>query len=1196
MYFKQLELSGFKSFADRTKVQLEPGVTAIVGPNGCGKSNILDALRWVLGEQRARELRGDHMQDVIFNGSENRHPLGMSEVSVTFDNADSKLPVDFAEVQVTRRVYRSGESEYLINKAPCRLRDIQELFMDTGIGLQAYSMVGQGKMDLILSSKPDDRRYLFEEAAGIIKYKNRKRVATRRLDSAEQNLLRLTDIITEVERQMRSLKRQVNAAIRYRELSEELRSLEIRAAWLTFTQLTTEIKQLQKQFAQTRDRYEGMAGRVTTLEARREELGLRQLEVDRALLVRREGVHEIDSEMEKIERDIALLRQQVEFSKEQQDRAGREQNGLRERAAVIQERVEGAGAQVVKIRDRIASCEAALASKTEDHAGASRLVAETDARLETVRAQAAERMNTRARTLTELETIEANVETAGRQFAEICERITTISSRRGELAECLESRRGEESKARNALQELLSKREHLNGEQATKADALRNVHDRWQDLREKKSSLEARLGSLRELRDSYEGFATGVRAVMRMKADGEAGLSGIIGPVGDLLSVDKQYERAIEAALGGNINNVAVEDADAAKEAIALLKARSAGRVTFLPLDIIRGSDRPNGMEPFTKQQGVIGPAIDFVQYEERLEPAIGYLLYRTLVVETLDDAIRIARAGGPYPKLVTLDGEVVSPSGAVTGGRMRHESRGLLGRSAEIAELEKNVAQTGDEVKGLAAEGQELTQALDALSDQLKALEQEEHGLRETIGTVSVDIARKTSELDTLTQTGQDLDQQRDEWSKQREQLETKRREVAARANSMEHDEEALQQAIADAQKEASDAREGLAVRASELADLRVQQASLAQQADEAERTRLRETREREEALAEAERREQMAAKLKKEQATLEEKIALDIERSKALSETKEEARVHVVDSENERQGLLEEIESTDKELRELREGARESQATVHQLELDLRQREDRVGFFQERILSEYNLALASLTANDVGTDEHDDATRDEMVSDIRARLQRMGEVNLMAIEEFDELEKRHAFLDGQAQDLHQARENLLGVIERCDKKIRGMFLETFREVEENFHSYFRALFNGGQARIYLLDEDDPLESGIEIEARPPGKRPQSISLLSGGESAMTAIALLFSIFKAKPSPFCILDEVDAPLDDANIGRFLNMLDDFTSESQFVIITHNKQTMARAQALYGVTMQERGVSQLVSVRFDQVDDSETAA
>ena len=577
-------------------------------------------------------------------------------------------------------------------------------------------------------------------------------------------------------------------------------------------------------------------------------------------------------------------------------------------------------------------------------------------------------------------------------------------------------------------------------------------------------------------------------------------------------------------------------------------------------------------MNGFTTQQGVIGPAIDFVQYEERLEPAVQYLLHRTLVVETLDDAIRIARSRGPYPKLVTLDGEVVSPSGAVTGGRMRHESRGLLGRSAEIAELEKSLAQTGQEVKNLAEKGQELTETLDALAEQLKALARDEHGLREAIGAMSVDIARQTSELDTLTQTGQDLDRQRDEWSKQQEQLEAKRSEVAARADSMEHDEEALQQAIADAQREASDAREGLAVRAGELADLRVQQASLAQQADEAERTRLRETREREEALSEAERREQMTAKLKEEQATLEEKIALNIERSKALSETKEEARVHVVDAENERQGLLEETESTDKELRELREGARESQAAVHQLELDLRQREDRVGYFQERILSEYNLALASLTADDVGTDEHDDATRNKMVADIRGRLQRMGEVNLMAIEEFEELEKRHAFLDGQAQDLHQARENLLGVIDRCDTKIKGMFLETFREVEENFHHYFRTLFNGGQARIYLLDEDDPLESGIEIEARPPGKRPQSISLLSGGESAMTAIALLFSIFKAKPSPFCILDEVDAPLDDANIGRFLNMLDDFTDHSQFVIITHNKQTMARAQALYGVT------------------------
>ncbi|MCP4645676.1 MAG: chromosome segregation protein SMC [bacterium] len=1192
MYFKELELTGFKSFADRTVVRLEPGATAIVGPNGCGKSNILDALRWVLGEQRAKALRGAHMQDVIFNGSENRHPMGMAEVSVTFDNADSKLPVDFSEVQITRRIYRSGESEYLINKAPCRLRDVQELFMDTGIGTQAYSMVGQGKMDLILSSKPEDRRFLFEEAAGIIKYKTRKRLAMRRLDSAEQNLLRLSDIVAEVQRQMRSLKRQVNAAIRYRELSGQLRELEIRAAWLQFRLLTGQIGALQKEFASAQDSYEKVSAEITTFEARREEIGLATLENDRVLMARREGVHEIDSEMERIERDIALLRQQIEFSKEQQEQATREGESFRQRAGSVRGQMERTEERIAKIRGQVDECAAAFEKKTEDHATASRTVAEADAHLETIRAQAAERTQDRNKTLTELESLNVSIGNVEKQLGSCCERLDNVSAQREELAARNEGAQREEAHKQANLEDLQSKRDETASAIVARGEEFKTVSEQWQVLREKKSSQEARLTSLRELRDNYEGFAAGVRAVMK----NQSAIAGVVGPVGDLLSAEsKEYERAIEAALGGNINNVVVEDADAAKNAIRFLKERSAGRVTFLPLDIIRGGRREGG-NTFAGQAGVIGPALDFVRYESRLQNAVEYLLHGTLIVETLDDAIRIARGKSPFPRLVTLDGEVVSSAGAVTGGRMRHESRGLLGRSAEITDLEGQVEASDAELSRLASQRNELTESLRTLNEQQREFEQAIAGVTRELNDLGKAIARYTAELESLAEASKNLDVQRTELSGQREEFEVKRRDALARADSLESGDEALQQDMAEAQGNASKAREALTVCASELADLRVQQASLAQQADEAERDKLREARNSDEAQAEAERRERMLTQFREEQKAHEEKIALTVERTKALSESKEEARVKVVEAENDRQKLLEESEALDKELKVMRESARASQTSVHQLELDLRQKEERVGFFQERILSEYNLALASLKEDEVGTDEHEDDVREKMVSDLRARLQRMGEVNLMAIEEYEALEKRNEFLVTQAEDLEQARQDLIGVITRSDKKIREMFMETFRKVEEHFHNYFRRLFNGGQARIYLLDEDDPLESGIEIEARPPGKKPQSISLLSGGESAMTAIALLFSIFKAKPSPFCILDEVDAPLDDANIGRFLDMVEEFTAESQFVIITHSKRTMARTQALYGVTMQERGVSQLVSVKLENVGSTESAA
>ncbi len=1195
MYFKQLEITGFKSFADRTVVRLEPGITSVVGPNGCGKSNILDSIRWALGEQNARELRGTHMQDVVFNGSEHRSPLGMAEVSITFDNSDSRLPVDFAEVEITRRVYRSGESEYLINKAPCRLKDIHELFMDTGIGTQAYSMVGQGKMDLILSSKPEDRRYLFEEAAGIIKYKSRKKVAMRKLEGAEQNLLRLNDIIAEVQRQMRSLKRQVNAAIRYRELSEQLRELEIRTAFLLFTRLSAEIAEQKAAFSNTQDVYEQQSARLTELEARREELNLNKLEVDRVLMARREGVHEIDSEMERIERQIALVRQQITFCQEQRQQSLREQETFAQRAVALEQEAGQRIERIAESQTALEASRAAIDAQQTRHAELEAAVEAAVAELESLRARAVEHMNTRAQTRTELETLTVSVNNIETQLAALYEQQRTIDRRRDELLKQNEEARAQEAQLSQAVAELEADRLKKRETHTEQTQALRTLQTAWQDLREKKSSIEARLTSLRELRDAYEGFAVGVRAIMRAKTEKMDAARGVIGPVGDLLSTQKEYEAAIEAALGGNINNVVCEDADAAKAAIGFLKGHQAGRVTFLPLDIIRGGRGDDGAD-LVGQPGVVGSALDFVQYDAKLRPAVEYLLHSTLVVRELDDAIRIARKYEKIPRLVTLDGEVVSASGAVTGGRNKHESRGLLGRSAEIGELETRLGKLDSEIRSTVERRNTTESALQTLATEIRALEEKEVTQRRELNTVAMALARSSTELETLVQSGGALDKQRDELCARRDGLDEQRRDVLARAEGMDSDDETFQTEMADAQEKASRARQELSEGASALADLRVRQAGLSQQAEEIERERTRLLRESEEAKAESARRGESVGQFESQEKTLAEEAALHVERTKALSENKEEARSKVIEAENQRQALLEESESIDKELRELREQNRVSQTSLHQTEIALRHNEDSVAFFQERILNDYNVALPALTAEQVGTDEFGDAERDKMVTDIRQKLQRMGEVNLMAIEEYEALEKRNDFLTAQYQDLQQARETLLGVVARCDKKIRDMFMETFERIAENFRVNFRRLFNGGQARVYLLNEDDPLESGIEIEARPPGKKPTSISLLSGGESAMTAIALLFAIFQAKPSPFCILDEVDAPLDDANIGRFLDMVEEFTAESQFIVITHNKQTMARAQALYGVTMQERGVSQLVSVRFDEARAGAPAA
>ena len=1192
MYFKNIELVGFKSFADRTGVSLEPGITAIIGPNGSGKSNILDALRWVLGEQSAKSLRGSHMQDVIFNGSENRPATGLAEVTVTFDNADSRLPVDFAEVNVTRRLYRSGESEYLLNRAPCRLRDVQELFMDTGIGTNAYSLIGQGKIDLILSSKPEDRRFLFEEAAGIIKYKTRKRAAMRKLESADQNLLRLRDIIVEVERQTRSLKRQVSAAMRHRKLTEELREFEIRHAWLQHRELSAAIESLKARYAEAQDAYETSAAELSFQEARDEQLNLERIEIERILMARREGVHQINSEMDRIENEIALIKKEIDFSRHRQRQALQEHEEFNQRAAKIVEEQQLIDTRAQEIIGEIEQCNTVVVEKQRAFDALSSGVAAADQELENLRALAVEAMNSRSKTQSEVETTEDNLARIDAQLQGLYDRQADQNARIETLAAQLKDIHEREGARGSELEQTEKTRAGVQKEHADTARLLADRNDELQSLREKKSSLEARLNSLRELRDSYEGYAAGVRAVMQARQDGEKDCARVIGPVGDLLKTEKEFETAIEAALGGNINNVVVEDADAAKQAIEFLKRNRAGRVTFLPLDTIRSSTHDDS-DALKGHRGVLGPAIARVEYDQRLHPAIQYLLWNTMIVETIDDAIRIARAEKRFPRLVTLEGEVVSSAGAVTGGLAKHQSRGLLGRTAEIEELEGHVERSTARIGQLGTELSELGAKLQGLASQANALQAKAETLRRELVDLGVSGAKYGTELDSLRQSAAQLGTERDVLVEERRTLEARREEALRRASSIENDDEALQRRIGEAQEKASQVRQELSMCSDALADGRVRLAALTQNLEETDRNRLREQREYDEALQEAARRLELVEDLKTREKELEHGIADKLERAKALSETKGEAQEKVVEAQGRQQTILDESTALAKSLKELREKSSALMKEVHTLDKELTHNEDQVTFFQQRILEEYGIALASLTAEEVGTDELDRTEREEQIRHHREALERLGTVNLMAIEEYDALEKRCQFLIAQEDDLRKARETLMGVIERIDKTITGMFLDTFNTVGENFKDYFRRLFNGGQARIYLLNEDDPLESGIEIEARPPGKKPQSISLLSGGEQAMTAIALLFGIFKAKPSPFCVLDEVDAPLDDANIGRFLALVDEFTSSSQFVVITHNKQTMARADALYGVTQQERGVSEVVSVRFEDVEDAE---
>ncbi|MCK5861825.1 MAG: chromosome segregation protein SMC, partial [Candidatus Hydrogenedentes bacterium] len=705
---------------------------------------------------------------------------------------------------------------------------------------------------------------------------------------------------------------------------------------------------------------------------------------------------------------------------------------------------------------------------------------------------------------------------------------------------------------------------------------------------EQKSSLEARLKSLIELRDSYEGFAVGVRAIMMAKQKEMPGFDGVIGPVGDLISTEKEFEYAIEAGLGGNINNVIVEQADDAKVAIDFLKQHRAGRVTFLPLDTIRSGHHDDGL--LSKQTGVIGQAIDYVQCDTYLMPAVQYLLYNTVIVETIDDAIRIAREEKHFPRMVTLEGEVITPAGTVTGGRTRQKSQGLLGRSSEIEELESKVAQTLRRINQVSSRIQSLTEQAQKVTDRLQKLEEEAKTAQQSIAKIAIITARHSAEADSLHSALAAILERCDNLNTQGDELKNKLEATQSRIGSMTNDDESLKNKLLEVSETAAKERDRVALLNGQVSDLRVKQAESMHALDELRRGLKRAGRAHNDMLEQAEKQQQLAIEMEARAVAFEKQVKDTVRQSHELSQTHTKTHETVLEAQHEQQYNIESIDQLTKLFKQSREKCAAAQRDVHKFELEYSQKEDRIQFYQERIADEYGLTLSSLSEKEVGADEHDENEREALIHKYRESLQKLGNVNLGAIEEYDALEKRSSFLKAQNDDLVKARDTLLDVVKRIDTTTQDMFMQTFKQISENFKDYFRRLFNGGQARLFLLDEQNPLECGIEIEARPPGKKPQSISLLSGGEQAMTAIALLFSIFATKPSPFCVLDEVDAPLDDANIGRFLMMVNEFTKNSQFIMITHNKQTMAHAAAIYGVTQQEAGISQLVSVRLEEAE------
>ncbi|MBX3740032.1 MAG: chromosome segregation protein SMC [Akkermansiaceae bacterium] len=1242
MYLKTLEIHGFKSFADKTVFEFAQGVTGIVGPNGCGKSNVVDAIRWVLGETSAKALRGGEMADVIFNGTEKRKPLGMAEVTLTMADCEESLKVDFNEVSITRRVFRDGRSEYRINNTLCRLKDIHDMLMDTGIGRTAYSIMAQGQIDQILSSKPEERRAVFEEAAGITKFKREKKEALRKLEYTEANLLRVSDVLAEQERRMNSLRRQVAKARRYQALAADTRVLDTHLGHRKFVELSAERAELE-----------------TSIHG----LEVRDTELQMQLPAKEQAVSEARSEARTFEGELAELRQRLNEHRNALTSASGRMAFNEERKAELESRIRQNHEDIAATREKLAQQEFDVIAANEALDQLSRRIAEQEILLSEqeqrtqgtrdernrIEATLRETRGEANRTQTIIASMQAKIESALAQLEGTRERARQLADEEQRQTIAIEESRSEQTRIADEVQQTGSMLAELEetfqaaerGYQHTRGDldAARTAATESNKILAQRA---ARLQAVRQLVESGEGFEKGTQNVLKGLGQPDEFKPGIHGVLASFIEADNTCARAIEAALGSHLQTVLVQDQNVAEAIIQRLTEKSLGIAAILPETFIGHS---SGTQMEALPEGATAWALDRVKSDRRVTPIIEKLLDKTLIVPNLSTALRL-RPNHPGVTIITLAGVILGGEGTLRGGATPEGNASFLERQNEVRTLEAEVAA--------------LTAADEAARNRVAELEARLEQLREEVEVSRERLQRQKVDLSTLQG-------QLSLASREVENLETKLENIRWERGELENRERAAAEGREHLESELASARERLEGLETESRRLQSESDSVTRREQEiteelnqlrtelAVERRAKQSAEEQQKPMEARLSElrEIAIRRETEISSFDQRIEAAIAENSRLAEECETHRCEVEDLEVEiesraagRAVLLEAIEAAEIALAAVRRdhaqvNEQKGREEVAATKLDLRI-ESLVNAIQERYQIELatfepdaHALLASIASQKamqarggrqtiVSGDESEeeempvmvvDATKSDddeipgemtgepdwsfvesIVTDIKRRLDAMGPVNLDAIEEFEELEERYNFLRNQHEDLVSSKAELLEVIERINTETQRLFAETFAQVKVNFRGMFKELFGEkGEADLMLLDESDPLESGIEVIAKPPGKKLQSITLLSGGERSMTAVALLFSIYMIKPSPFCVLDELDAPLDESNINRFVKVLDRFIDRSQFIIVTHSKRTMARADVMYGVTMEEFGVSKPVGMRLTHSDAASDA-
>lgn len=1189
MYLKKIEIQGFKSFADKTEINFKEGVTGIVGPNGSGKSNISDAIRWVLGEQSVRTLRGNKMEDVIFSGTSNRKALGFSEVTITFDNKDGLIPLEYQEVAITRRMFRSGESEYYINKNSCRLKDIREIFMDTGVGKDGYSIIGQGRVDEILSDRPEDRRLIFEEAAGIVKYKTKKEISERKLEKTNENLTRIEDILNELKRQLNHLEKQAKKANQYIDLSKELKSLEVNLYIREIDKLKEEIKHINEEIQKVDKEIKVSLKEKENVESKFNLMKTILDKLDLSIQTLQDEFMDLMKRLNQQTNDIKLFKEQERFLLKDRERIKEEIKGIKlnkEKKLREKEKLQEENATINQdlksLKKDSNKLEEKLNEIKENIEKGEKLLSEKKDKL----IEYNNNLMNRTSTINNYSSFEDNIL---KRISQLENEIKDINSSIEENKKLIDSLNEEEEKKD---QESIEKNRFLTELKLDKTRYETNLNNLYKDLNNLKGELQGKISNfnlLRNMEEDYEGYYKSVKNLMiRCKTNNNL-REKILGIIVDLIKVEEKYEKAIDIALGSSLQNIVTANESDAKYIIDYLREHNLGRITFLPLSTIKGK-KINISREDREKYSILGLGSELIQYNPKYNNIMDYLLGRTIIVRNLDDGMGVAKRFNHRYRIITLDGDTINVGGSMTGGSLPKIRGNLLSRRLQINNLKKEINQ--------------LNQGKNQLENKIEI---EEKGLNNLLSKIN-------EESDSLQKLNIQLVKLENEKSKGLEELERNKNlidkykeEILALNKELveiKDNKTQFSNEIKLLEEKVSNTKEDMAKLTEKLEEKKITRDKLIKELNKLElninlleNEHLRNKAKIEEIIAEIDLLETNKAnkiredeKNKKDIKELIDNILIGEENLKTLKEDEIRTKESLNKVQDEKNKLMDNYYSMQEKLKEINDKINKYEKMENQWKIKLTKSSIELENIYGRLLNDYELDYEG--AKDLLVEIEDVEKVKGRIKELRKKIRALGNINLSAIEEYEKTLDRFDFINMQHKDLLSAKSDLMNVIEDMEKKMKEQFIYNFNLINKKFNKVFSILFNGGKAQLKLSNEEDLLNSGIEINAQPPGKKLQNLNLLSGGEKSLTAVALLFAILQVKPTPFCILDEIDAALDEANINRYTSFLKSLSQDTQFIIITHKRSTMEMADVLYGVTMEEEGVSKVISIELtDNMDE-----